>query len=181
LQNLLSKFLLAFVNISVELVSVLADREFLVVVDRDIDFLATYRLVLGVVKLRNVRMSQCLLRSESLVRVELKETLQQIQRVVRGRREHVPQALRLSGRERLQHGLSQRAVNRVDVVLAGTADQLHHSVELVEGGGAGEDGLAQQELRKDAAQAPHVDALSVFVRTKQDFRGAVPSSCYIIS
>ncbi len=76
MQYLLSKFLLAFVDISVELVSVFSNRELLVVINRNVDLLRANRLVLGVVELRYVRVTQGLLRSQALVRVELKEVLQ---------------------------------------------------------------------------------------------------------
>ena len=62
LQYLLSKFLLAFVDISVELVAVLSDGELLVVIDRDVDLLRAHGLVLGVVELRYVGVTQGLLR-----------------------------------------------------------------------------------------------------------------------
>jgi hypothetical protein len=51
LQYLLSKFLLAFVDISVELVAVLSDGELLVVIDRDVDLFWAHGLVFGVVEL----------------------------------------------------------------------------------------------------------------------------------
>ena len=95
MQYLLSKFLLAFVDISVELVSVFSDRELLVVINRNVDLLRAHWLVLGIVELRDVGVTQGLLRRQSLVWVELEETLQEVQSVVRGRREHVPQPLRL--------------------------------------------------------------------------------------
>lgn len=82
LQYLLSKFLLAFVDISVELVTVLPDGELLVVIDRDVDFLRAYRLVFRVVELGHVRVSQRLLRCQSLVRVKLKKRLQEVERII---------------------------------------------------------------------------------------------------
>ena len=51
LQYLLSKFLLAFVDISIELVAVLSDGELLVVIDRNVDFLGANRLIFRVVEL----------------------------------------------------------------------------------------------------------------------------------
>jgi hypothetical protein len=51
LQYLLSKFLLAFVDISIELVAVLPDGELLVVIDRNVDFLGANRLIFRVVEL----------------------------------------------------------------------------------------------------------------------------------
>ena len=62
LQYLLSKFLLACVDISVELVAVLSDGELLVVIDRDVDLFWAHGLVFGVVELRNVGVTQGLLR-----------------------------------------------------------------------------------------------------------------------
>lgn len=56
LKDLLSQFLFAFVNISVELVSILTDRKLLVVVDRNVDFLSADWLVFRVMELLNVGM-----------------------------------------------------------------------------------------------------------------------------
>ena len=82
LQYLLSKFLLAFVDISVELVAVLPDGELLVVIDRDVDLLGADGLVLGVVELRHVGVAQGLLRGQPLVRVEMEQRLQEVERVI---------------------------------------------------------------------------------------------------
>lgn len=82
LQYLLSKFLLAFVDISVELVAVLPDGELLVVVDRDVNFLGAHRLVLRVVELRDVGVSEGLLCGQTLVRVEMEQRLQEVEGVV---------------------------------------------------------------------------------------------------
>ena len=60
LKDLLSKFLLALVDISVELVTIFADRELLIIINRDINLLAAHRLILRIVELRYIGMSQCL-------------------------------------------------------------------------------------------------------------------------
>jgi hypothetical protein len=51
LQRLLPQFLLALVNVRVELVAVLPDGELLVVIDRNVDFLGANRLIFRVVEL----------------------------------------------------------------------------------------------------------------------------------
>lgn len=57
-------------DVCVELVAVLADREFLVVVDRDVDGLRAHWLVCGVVELSNERVLQTLLCGQTLAWVE---------------------------------------------------------------------------------------------------------------
>ena len=82
LKDLLSKFLLALVDISVELVTIFADRELLIIINRDINLLAAHRLILRIVELRHIGMSQRLFSSKSLVRVEVQEALEKVQRIV---------------------------------------------------------------------------------------------------
>lgn len=57
LEYLLSEFLLALVNICVQLVAVLSDGELLVIVNRDVDLLVAIWLIFRVVELLNVGMS----------------------------------------------------------------------------------------------------------------------------
>ena len=78
LKYLLSEFLLALVDISIELVTVFANRELLVVVNRNVNFLAANRLILRVVELRNIGVSQGLFRRESLMRVEVEQALKKV-------------------------------------------------------------------------------------------------------
>ena len=78
LKNLLSEFLLAFMDISIELVTVFANRELLVVVNGNVNFLAANRLILRVVELRNIGVSQGLFRRESLMRVEVEQALKKV-------------------------------------------------------------------------------------------------------
>jgi hypothetical protein len=82
LKDLLPKFLLALVDISVELVTIFADRELLIIINRDINLLAAHRLILRIVELRYIGMSQCLFGGKSLVRVEVQEALEKVQRIV---------------------------------------------------------------------------------------------------
>ena len=82
LQDLLPKFLLALVDIRIELVTVFADRELLIIVNRDIYLLAAHRLILGIVELRYIGVSQRLFGSKSLMRVEVQEALEKVQCVV---------------------------------------------------------------------------------------------------
>ena len=100
LEDLLSELLLAFVDISIELVAVLSDGELLIVVNRDVDLLAAHWLVLRVVELGHIRVSQGLLCCQTLVRVKLKKALQKVQGIIRGCRENISQALGLSWRQR---------------------------------------------------------------------------------
>ena len=60
LDDLLAQFLLSLVNICVKFVSVLADRELLVVVDRNINLSCTHRFVFRIMELRNIGVSQSL-------------------------------------------------------------------------------------------------------------------------
>ena len=78
LKYLLSEFLLALVDISIELVTVFANRELLVVVNGNVNFLAANRLILRVVELRNIGVSQGLFRRESLMRVEVEQALKKV-------------------------------------------------------------------------------------------------------
>lgn len=58
LQDLFPQFLFALVDIGVQAVAVLPDRELLVVVDRDVDAPSAHWLVLRVVELSHVRVPQ---------------------------------------------------------------------------------------------------------------------------
>jgi hypothetical protein len=82
LKDLLPKFLLALVDISIELVTIFADRELLIIINRDINLFAAHRLILRIVELRYIGMSQCLFCGKSLVRVEVQEALEKVQRIV---------------------------------------------------------------------------------------------------
>ena len=79
LEDLLAELLLPLVDICIELVAILSDRELLVIIDGNADLLRTYGLVLGVVKLTDIGMAQGLLCGETLVGIELKKTLQEVQ------------------------------------------------------------------------------------------------------
>lgn len=69
-------------DISVELVTIFAYRELLIIINRDIYLLAAHRLILRIVELRYIGMSQCLFCGKSLVRVEVQEALEKVQRIV---------------------------------------------------------------------------------------------------
>jgi hypothetical protein len=81
-QQLLPHFLLAFVDIRIELVSVFSDREFLVVIDRYEDFLRAVWFFIWVVELSNVWMLESLFSGESLGRIELQKALEKIEGVI---------------------------------------------------------------------------------------------------
>jgi hypothetical protein len=56
LENFFPELFFSLVDISVQFVSVLPDRELLIVVYRDLDFPVAVRLVIGVVELGNIGM-----------------------------------------------------------------------------------------------------------------------------
>ena len=73
LKDALPQFLLPPVDIRVQLVAVFANRELLVVVNRNVDSARTHRLVLRVMELSHVGVSQRLLCRQSSVRVEMQQ------------------------------------------------------------------------------------------------------------
>jgi hypothetical protein len=89
LQNLLAEFLLALVDIRVELVAVLTDRELLVIINWNLDLARANWLVVGVVELGHVGVSQGLLCSQALVGVELQEASQKVEGIIRSSWEHI--------------------------------------------------------------------------------------------
>lgn len=60
------------------------------------------------------------------------------------------------------------------VRLGGRAQRRKHLRQLVQIRGAREVGAAQQELREDAAQRPHVHRAAVLPRAEQQLRRTVP-------
>lgn len=146
LKNFLAELLLSLVDVRVQLVAVLPDRELLVVVNWNVNLARADRLVIRVVELGNVGVAEGLVSRQSLGRVKLKQVTQKIQRVVGSRWEHVAQAAGLARRQRLEHGLGEGRVDGLNVLGGGTACHLHDAVELVEGRGAGENGLAEEKL-----------------------------------
>lgn len=97
-QQLLPHFLLALVDIRIELVSVFSNREFLVVIDRYEDFLRAVWFLIWVVELGNVWVLESLFSGESLVGVELQKVLEEIKSVIRSCWEHVSEFLGLCWR-----------------------------------------------------------------------------------
>ena len=75
LQNLLPQLLLSFVDIRIELVAILSDWEFLVVINRNEDLFLAFGFILGVVELGHIWMLQGLLCSKPLTRIELEQIL----------------------------------------------------------------------------------------------------------
>ena len=162
-KNLFPHFLSALVDVRVQLVAILLYAELLVVVDWNVNFLSAWWLFLWIVELSNVRMLQGLLGSKSLVRVELEKTLQQVQGIVTGVREHVAKFLWLGGRQRIEHGRGKRTVDGVHILLGGPSGHFHDSIQLIEGRGSWENWFAKQQLGQDATHTPHVNALGVLV------------------
>ena len=78
-QQLFPHFLLAFMDIRIELVTVFSDREFLVVIDRYVDFLCADWFLIWVVELRDVWVLESLSGRESLIWVELQKVLNKVE------------------------------------------------------------------------------------------------------
>ena len=115
-KDALSELLLPPVDIRVQLVAVLTNRELLIVVDGDVDAASAHRLVLRVVELGNVGVAKGLVCRQTPVGVELQQAAQQVQRIVGGRWKQVTEAARLRGWQRLQHGRSKWAIDCFDVL-----------------------------------------------------------------
>jgi hypothetical protein len=75
-QDFLSHLLSTLVNIRIELVAVLFDGEFLIVINRNVNFFCTNWLLLGVMELSYVRMLQSLFCCQPFGGVELKKTFE---------------------------------------------------------------------------------------------------------
>lgn len=131
-QQLLPHFLLSFVDIRIELVSVFSDREFLVVIDRYVDFLRADWFLIWVVELRDVRMLKSLCGCESLIWVELQKVLNKVESFIRSSWEHVSELLGLGWWQTLQHCLSERTVDGIDVFLTWPSCNLHDSIKLIQ-------------------------------------------------
>ena len=82
LQDALSELLLSSVDVCVQFVTVLPDRELLVVVDGDIDASSAHWLVLRIVELGHIRVSQSLIGCQTAHWVELQKVPQQVEGVV---------------------------------------------------------------------------------------------------
>ena len=119
-------------------------------------------------------MLQRLLHRDALARVEHQHALNQVdgQRVRLG----------VEAREGHAGGVGQGADvaarllagDEVQVVLVGRADEVDDELELVDVVLAGEQRLAAQQLREDAAHGPHVDGEGVLVAGEQQLGRAVP-------
>lgn len=72
------QLLLAPDDIGVELFAVLADRELLVVVERDVNMFFTDRLIVGIMELSHVRMLESIFRARSLLRIKLEQLSHEI-------------------------------------------------------------------------------------------------------
>ena len=131
-HDLLAELLLSLVYVGIQLVSVLSDRELLVVVDRDVDPSVTDWFVVRVVELCHVRVSQRLLGREALVRVKLEQVLNQVDGLVRCAWEHVSDAPLLGGWQRLQHSRGEWTLDGLDVFGGWAAGDFHDPIELVE-------------------------------------------------
>ena len=72
-ENFLPHLLSTLVNIRIELVAVLFNGEFLVVVNWYIDLLSAYWFFFGIMELGDIRMLQRLFSSQSFVGIELQK------------------------------------------------------------------------------------------------------------
>ena len=97
-QDLFSHFLFPLVDIRVELVSVLLDGEFLIIVDGNEDLLGAYGLLLWIVELGHVWVLQGLLGRQALVWVKLEQILEKVERLFGCGWEHISQLLWLRWR-----------------------------------------------------------------------------------
>ena len=97
-EDFLAHFFASLMNIRVEFVAVLLDRELLVIINWNENLLCANWFLVGIMELVHVRMLESLLCSQSLVGVELKQVLEEIKSVLAGGREHVAQLLGLGGR-----------------------------------------------------------------------------------
>lgn len=153
-------------NILVQLVSVLSDREFLVVVDRNVNFFSADRFFVWVVELGYVRMLQCLISCQPFVGVELKKIFEQVKGFRRSSWEHVFEFPWLGWWKTFKHGLSNGTVDAVHVFLTWSASHFHDSVQLVECGSPWEYWFAKKQFRQNASHAPHVCSFGVLVGPK---------------
>jgi len=77
-EDLLSHFFLAFMDIRIELVTILLDGELLVVINWNEDFLSAHWFLLGIMELLHIWMLQSLLSRESFIWIELEQVFQKI-------------------------------------------------------------------------------------------------------
>ena len=101
LQGLFAQFLFALVDVAVELVPVLSNRELLIVVNGNHNLTSAHWLIIRVVELGDVRVSEGLLGRQSLIGVKLQQRLQHIQSLVRSSGENVSQTAHLRRRQTL--------------------------------------------------------------------------------
>ena len=90
-EDLLSHFFLAFMDIRIELVTILLDGELLVVINWNEDFLSAHWFLLGIMELLHIWMLQSLLSRESFIWIELEQVFQKIKGFFRCCREHISQ------------------------------------------------------------------------------------------
>lgn len=116
------------------------------------------------ISLDDIRMSESVVGSDSLVRIELKQTSEQIETVLGHVGYELLDRLLLAIRGSLDHTRSVVRLNTLDVGLVGRGYVLENTLELVERRRAGKHGLSEQHLAQNAPDTPHVDAFGVFGR-----------------
>ena len=75
LEYFFPELLLSPVNVCIQLISIVPNRELLIIIDWDVDLHCANRFVVRVVKLSNVWMLQCLLSCQSLVWIKMHQVL----------------------------------------------------------------------------------------------------------
>ena len=132
---------------------------------------------------RHVRVPQPRVRRHALARVELEQELHQAEGLAARLGQQLLEWPLGGGGGLVQDGLR---VVRADVlhllaVRAGQRHARHDLLYLVDGAGAGEERLAYEHLREDAAEAPHVHPRRVLLAGQQDLGGAVPAGGHVVS
>jgi len=128
LHDLLAQFLLPFVNVGVEFISILPDWEFLIIINWDINSSCAHWFVFRVMELRNIRMPQGLFSTQTLWWVELKQVAQKVNCIIWCRWEHISEASLFWWWKRFQHGCRQRTVNSLNIFGGWSAGYFHNPI-----------------------------------------------------
>mmetsp|Transcript_10540 Transcript_10540/g.20264 ORF Transcript_10540/g.20264 Transcript_10540/m.20264 type:complete len:203 (+) Transcript_10540:3852-4460(+) len=139
------------------------------------------RLFCWVVKVPEISMAHTLLDRPPLVRVEHQHLVQQIKRDrVRLGVDRAPLHLLASG-EFMDIAPGCCVGDEVHIFRGGGPEHSDNSLNLVQVVFTWEKRGSSNQLCEDAADAPHVDLLTILTGTQDDFRGAVPPCNYIFS
>lgn len=145
------------------------------VVPCPVEWLLTFGLHLLVVQALEIRMFQALFHRVALLRIEYQHFAQEIQRDRVGLRIQAGPAL-LVALGQLPNVLAcQIVADECHVLVGRRAEHGNGSLDLVQVVIAREQGRATQQLRKDAANGPHVESVRVVRRVQDDLRGTIPA------